>query len=118
MSLLGLKDPKFSKLIKGFLLIAPAIDHPILVWNSMTDKTKQELKEKGSITFKYKNKIEWPMTKDYVEDSMKNSFEALGPMKIGCPMVIIQGKRDFVVDLETVDRLVKQVSSEKFVRVV
>ena len=91
----ALQEAGESNRIGGIVLIAPAIDMTEeLIWKRMDDGTREQMMSAGSISQPSEYSDEpYVLTWDLVKDGRKHLIGD-EPIRIGCPVHILQGMRD------------------------
>lgn len=81
--------------VKGLLLLAPAPDFTeALMWSEMEEDIRRQIMETGEWSRPSDYDEEpYPITRNLIEDGRKNLLLG-GPIKLSCPVRIIQGMHD------------------------
>jgi pimeloyl-ACP methyl ester carboxylesterase len=81
--------------VKGLLLLAPAPDFTeALMWAEMEDSIRREIMETGEwLRPSEYDEEPYPITRNLIEDGRRNLLLD-GPIKLSCPVRIIQGMND------------------------
>jgi hypothetical protein len=95
---LNLLNQYFRSLFYGALLLCPAIDTPHrLFYPMMPDEVKQELAEKGEVTFELGG-MPYFVKKNYIEDSRDNNdIGSIKEIPLEFPVTILHGKKDLII---------------------
>ena len=99
--------------LAGMLLIAPAPDFTHeLMWPQLSDAQKREIAEKGYLEEKSQYSDDPNIyTKALFDDGEKN-LVMTGPIDLGCPVHIVQGKEDPDVPFEHAMKLAEHLPSD------
>lgn len=95
---LNFMNPDFRGLFYGSLLLCPAIDTPHrLFYTMMPDETKQELAEKGEVTFELGGNPYF-VKKNYIDDARDNNdVGSIKEIPLEFPVTILHGRKDMVI---------------------
>jgi abhydrolase domain-containing protein 10 len=95
---LNLLNPDFRSLFYGALLLCPAIDTPHrLFYPMMPDEVKQELAEKGEVTFELGG-MPYHVKNNYIEDARDNNdIGSIKEIPLELPVTILHGRKDMVI---------------------
>lgn len=89
------EDPERARLVKGMVLIAPAVDFTErLMWPEFSEDMKREVMEAGRTLLPSGYGRPYPITRALIEDGRRNLLLDDATIRPGCPVRILQGQQD------------------------